>query len=103
VVAAFLLAFVCHIDSLDIIKQLSISSEVRARLVQSADSTLKDAAETVAQSMAFASAALRATKADQRVNALPEANQLENIPDNLVTQVEAPGHPVYTRGRQRHP
>ena len=59
---AVVLAFIFHIDSLSILRQLGSNPDVRAKLIQSADATLKRAEDVFALSAgrtAMASAAIR--------------------------------------------
>lgn len=85
------MAFCFRIDTLDLINQLSISSEARSHLVQAADSTLKRAEETIAPSeekRALASFSLRETTADSTMKALSEEAELKDIPENLLSRLE---------------
>jgi hypothetical protein len=90
VAAAFAMAFCFRIDALDLVNQLLISSEARSRLLQAADSIFKRAEETLAptgEKRALASLALHKTTADPAIRALPEAEILKEVPDNLLTRL----------------
>ena len=84
---AFILALGLHIDSIQIFKQLSIRSDVRARMVQQVDTTLDKAGSLVTaakEPKPLASEAIRAIEED-----LKDSKDLEilgTVPGNLVTR-----------------
>ena len=84
---AFIVALGLHIDSIQIFKQLSTRSDVRARMVQQAETTLEKAGSLVSAAKApkpLASEAIRAMKED-----LKDSKDLEilgTVPDNLTTR-----------------
>lgn len=84
---ALLLAFGLHVDSLAIIRQLASQPELRAKLVQSADATLRKAEGAFAQSAeekALGSASIAMVKAELTNN--PAVQVLTNMPLNLLTR-----------------
>jgi hypothetical protein len=84
---AFIVALGLHIDSIQIFKQLSTRSDVRARMVQQADTTLEKAGSLVTaakEPKTLASDAIRAMKED-----LKDSKDLEilgTVPGNLATR-----------------
>ena len=87
VAVALVLSFYLHVDSLSIIRQLASHPEIRARLVQSADDTLRKAENTFAltvNTQAIASAAIAAVATNYWTNA--EARLLAPAPKDLLTR-----------------
>ena len=87
VIVALALAFYLHVDSLSIIRQLASEPELRAKLVQSADATLRRAETTFAlnvNTQAIASAAIAAVRSDYSTNA--EGQLLAKSPTDLVAR-----------------
>jgi len=84
---AFILALGLHIDSIQIFKQLSTRSDVRARMVQQVNTTLEKAGALMTaakEPKPLASEAIRAMKED-----LKDSKDLEilgTVPGNLVTR-----------------
>jgi hypothetical protein len=87
---ALVLALALHVDSLSIIRQLASQPELRAALVQSADSTLRTAEGTFALTAAkeaIASAAI--TDVKEKLTADPNVvKSIAEIPQNLRTREE---------------
>jgi len=89
VTAAFavLLTFGLHIDSLQILKQLSTSSELRAKLIQGVDATVQKVGAAVTETQKpqpLASAAIRAMRDD--VEDPADKALLEKVPPDLATR-----------------
>ncbi len=86
-ILAVVLAFVFHIDSLNILRQLESNPDVRTKLVQSADATLRRAEDVLALSAgrtAMASAAIRAACEDPNK---PSIRVLAgSVPPDLITR-----------------
>jgi hypothetical protein len=87
VAIAFVLVVILHIDSIQIFKQLSTSSDVRAKIVQQVDATLRQAGAVMtdtAKPKPLASDAIRAMKEDL---ADPSAKDLvTRVPGDLTTR-----------------
>jgi len=84
---AFILALGLHIDSIQIFKQLSIRSDVRARMVQQVDATLDKAGSLVSaakEPKPLASEAIRAIEEDLKDS--KDLEILRTVPGNLVTR-----------------
>lgn len=84
---AFVLALALHIDSIQIFKQLSTRSDVRARMVQQVDATLEKAGSLVTaakEPRPLASEAIRAIKEDLKDS--KDREILGTVPGNLVTR-----------------
>jgi hypothetical protein len=89
VAVALVTALFLHVDSLSIIRQLASQPELRAALVQSAESTLRTAENTfalTADKQNIASAAIADVKKEFAAD--PNAKLLAEIPDNLRTRKE---------------
>jgi hypothetical protein len=86
---AFALAIGLHVDSLQLFKQLSGSPELRAKLIQSADSTLQQAGVIAADRQKpkpLASEAIRAMASG--LNNEDDRKLLVTVPDGLTTREE---------------
>ena len=84
---ALALAFTLHVDSLTIIRQLASQPELRAKLIQNADATLRKAEDTfalTAEEKALGSASIATVKAD--LGNSPDAQAITNVPSNLLTR-----------------
>ena len=86
-VIAFVLVLPLHIDSIQIFKQLSSSSDVRAKIVQQVDATLRQAGTVMtdtAKPKPLASDAIRAMREDLADAAVKEL--LAGVPGDLATR-----------------
>jgi hypothetical protein len=86
---AFALAFTLHIDSIQIFKQLSSSSELRGRLIQQMDVTLEQASAVIAgmqKPKPLASKAILSMEED--MEEAKDKNRLKEVPLDLVTRQE---------------
>jgi hypothetical protein len=86
-VIAFALAFTLHIDSIQIFKQLSTSSELRAKFVQQVDSTLQQADAVMTQAQKpkpLATDVIRSMRDDMEDK--EDKKRLAEVPTNLVTR-----------------
>jgi hypothetical protein len=84
---AFALAFTLHIDSIEIFKQLSSSSEIRAKLIQQMDTTLEQASAVMADTekpRPLASEAILAMQQDFKDTT--DEQRLKDVPPDLVTR-----------------
>jgi len=93
ITAALAIAFalLLQIDSLQLLKQLSSNSAIRARLVQGAEATLKQAGTVIESTKApkpLASLAIGAMKEDVGD---PDAGLLGAVPSNLITREAGEG------------
>ena len=86
---AVLLAFGCHVDSFSLLRQLATRPEVRAKLVQGAEATLRRAEDTFAltsEKQALASKSIAAVQSN--LTTLAEAKILQDVPANLCTRAD---------------
>jgi hypothetical protein len=86
-VIAFALAFTLHIDSIEIFKQLSSSSEIRTKLIQQMDTTLEQASAVMADTekpRPLASEAILAMQQDFKDTT--DEQRLKDVPPDLVTR-----------------
>lgn len=87
VLVALVLSLCLHVDSLSIIRQLAANPELRAKLVQAADVTLKKAEGTfalTAEEKALATATIESVRAG--LSNSPPAQLITNVPANLLTR-----------------
>lgn len=86
-VIAFALAFALHIDSIQIFKQLSTSSELRAKFVQQVDATLQQADAVMTQAQKpkpLTTDVIRSLRDDMKDK--HDKERLAEVPTNLVTR-----------------
>ena len=87
VIAAFLFAFILHVDSLQLLKRLASDSEFRSKVVAGSDAAMQRAENVLAQSADNQALASRAvTAARDQVPAV--ATLFGNIPADLRTRAE---------------